>query len=208
MERPPRDMKRDRLASWPVIRYAYLYAGMWESFLCLIAYLIVFWQHDINISKYVAFAGGNKFQPQAVNNRSFVTNTGQVITADDQVRLLGQAQAGEPPPQRERQAHAARDSCPLTLRSVLARSVVADAHHVPVLAHLDLQDAVRAHRAQGCPRALQKHHHLVRARHRVRHHHPHRVCAGPAGPLRDLPAPRGRLGRPLRFPSLHAAAHW
>ena len=94
MERPPRDMKRDRLASWPVIRYAYLIAGPWQAVLALIAYLIVFWEHNICIADYVAFSGTHHFQPQPHNNRPFTTRSGLLVTGADQSNLLGQAQAG------------------------------------------------------------------------------------------------------------------
>lgn len=50
MSRPPRDIQKDRLISGTVLRYSYLIAGIWEAWICMVAYFSVFLWYDIPIS--------------------------------------------------------------------------------------------------------------------------------------------------------------
>lgn len=51
MSRPPRDMKKDRLMSSPLLLYSYMIAGMVNVCGCFLAYAAVFWRHDISLSE-------------------------------------------------------------------------------------------------------------------------------------------------------------
>ncbi|TMW67398.1 hypothetical protein Poli38472_011018 [Pythium oligandrum] len=50
MQRPPRDMTKDRLMSPPLLFYSYLVAGMINTTGCFLAYASVFWRHGISLS--------------------------------------------------------------------------------------------------------------------------------------------------------------
>ena len=41
MERPPRDLNRDKLVAWPLLIYAYLIAGLFETIACFMVYFEV-----------------------------------------------------------------------------------------------------------------------------------------------------------------------
>ncbi|TMW67298.1 hypothetical protein Poli38472_012414 [Pythium oligandrum] len=50
MQRPPRDMSKDRLMSSPLLLYAYLVAGMINLLGCVLAYSSAFWRHGISLN--------------------------------------------------------------------------------------------------------------------------------------------------------------
>ncbi|KAF1326577.1 putative hydrolase, partial [Globisporangium splendens] len=50
MNRPPRDMKKDRLMSFPLLMYSYMIAGMVNVAGCFLAYSMVFWRNGISLS--------------------------------------------------------------------------------------------------------------------------------------------------------------
>ncbi|TMW69051.1 hypothetical protein Poli38472_001207 [Pythium oligandrum] len=50
MQRPPRDMTKDKLMSAPLLLYAYLIAGMINVIGCFLAYASVFWRHGYSLS--------------------------------------------------------------------------------------------------------------------------------------------------------------
>jgi hypothetical protein len=51
MQRPPRNISKDRLVSLPLLLYAYFLMGIAEAAACLIAYLWVFLYNDVELSK-------------------------------------------------------------------------------------------------------------------------------------------------------------
>ncbi|KAF1319924.1 putative hydrolase, partial [Globisporangium splendens] len=50
MSRPPRDMKKDKLMSSPLLLYSYMIAGMINVCGCFLAYASVFWRNGISLS--------------------------------------------------------------------------------------------------------------------------------------------------------------
>ena len=41
MKRPPRNLSRDKLVAWPLLRYSYLIAGLCETVACFMVYFEV-----------------------------------------------------------------------------------------------------------------------------------------------------------------------
>ncbi|KAJ0392625.1 hypothetical protein ATCC90586_010877 [Pythium insidiosum] len=50
MQRPPRNLARDRLMSPPLLLYAYVVAGVIQTAGCFLAYAAVFWRHGLSLS--------------------------------------------------------------------------------------------------------------------------------------------------------------
>jgi sodium/potassium-transporting ATPase subunit alpha len=95
MEQKPRNLKKDRLVSAPLLTYAYLISGlMCEATACFIGSCIVFWVNGIAIPD-VAFVDENFFVDQNPSIivpgwGNFVSN-GNVFTPTEQINILFQA---------------------------------------------------------------------------------------------------------------------
>eukprot|EP01041_Mallomonas_annulata_P008015 gene8015-16413_t len=54
MERPPRDLSRDKLVAWPLMMYAYLIAGVFETLACFMVYFEVFEWYGVSAEQLLA----------------------------------------------------------------------------------------------------------------------------------------------------------
>ena len=95
MEQKPRNLKKDRLVSAPLLSYAYFISGLLiEAAACFVGACIVLWVNGIAIPD-IAFNNGQNF----VDVSPFVivpgwgdfTSRGNVYTPDEQVTILNQA---------------------------------------------------------------------------------------------------------------------
>ncbi len=95
-EQAPRNLKKDRLVSAPLLSYAYLFSGlMMEAAACFVASCIVFWVNGISIPS-IAFNNGNYFvaaNPMVIVPRwaYFCPGGGTCFSPAQQVTILQQA---------------------------------------------------------------------------------------------------------------------
>jgi sodium/potassium-transporting ATPase subunit alpha len=87
MERPPRDLKKDRLMSKSLLIYAYAVAGMINAAGCLTAYGTVFWRHGISFSDLFMSADDYWTSDAA----TFCNAADECFTAAEQTDLVAQA---------------------------------------------------------------------------------------------------------------------
>ena len=85
MQVPPRDPKKDKLTSFPLLFYAYFLSGILEFGCCLFIYFRGFERYGV--SGHDLFANNNKYFPSA-NNDNFVTSSGTVYSPHDQNHIL------------------------------------------------------------------------------------------------------------------------
>lgn len=88
MDRPPRNIRTDRLVTFNVISYCYFQAGFFECLMCFIGYLLVFIRHGIPASALWDSAD-NYFIPGA---RPLVIGN-RVYLASEQMEILAEAQS-------------------------------------------------------------------------------------------------------------------
>jgi len=88
MKHPPRDSKKDRLASWKLLSYAYGQAGVIETLTAFLGFLMVFKHHDVPLSN-LPFSAAY----WTATSNDYVLSNGKVLTATEQVLILSQAQA-------------------------------------------------------------------------------------------------------------------
>jgi sodium/potassium-transporting ATPase subunit alpha len=88
MSRPPRNMKKDRLVDWKLLRYSYFIMGILETVTCLGAYFLVFAIHGIPAS-VVGFSDRTYFQAGA----PLLTVGSRTFSADEQIDILYEAHA-------------------------------------------------------------------------------------------------------------------
>lgn len=86
MDRPPRDIKHDRLVNRSVILYAYLQAGVIEAVVCVAAYLSVFSYYNI---PWIDLYNTNHFMKGC---GEFTLSNGNPISEDEQLKRVSQAQ--------------------------------------------------------------------------------------------------------------------
>eukprot|EP00644_Phytophthora_capsici_P012019 jgi/Phyca11/543559/estExt2_Genewise1Plus.C_PHYCAscaffold_120436 len=86
MQRPPRDLNKDRLMSKSLLIYAYGIAGMINAAGCLVAYGAVFWRNGISFSDL--FMSDDYWDSDAA---VFCTDKGECFDHDEQTQLLEQA---------------------------------------------------------------------------------------------------------------------
>jgi magnesium-transporting ATPase (P-type) len=92
MRKPPRDQKKDRLASLSLMVYTYGIAGVWTSFLCLMAYLTVFWWEAVPMEKLLFATSVSRFNYSSELNNDFVGN-GRHFSPEHQTSIAESAQA-------------------------------------------------------------------------------------------------------------------
>lgn len=83
MDRPPRDMKKDRLVNRPMLIYSYAVVGVLESIICFVAYLFVFVDNGVNLAD-LPFSSGDHWKDDA----NLLFSGGNMFNADDQVRIV------------------------------------------------------------------------------------------------------------------------
>eukprot|EP01138_Halocafeteria_seosinensis_P006243 gb/GECG01006384.1/.p1 GENE.gb/GECG01006384.1/~~gb/GECG01006384.1/.p1 ORF type:complete len:1125 (+),score=117.90 gb/GECG01006384.1/:1-3375(+) len=88
MDRPPRDMGKDRLVNRPMLVYSYAVVGLLESIICFLAYLFVFIDNGVNLSD-LPFSSGDHWED---DSEVFVSD-GKVFDSDDQIRIVEEARA-------------------------------------------------------------------------------------------------------------------
>ncbi|GMT28804.1 hypothetical protein PFISCL1PPCAC_20101, partial [Pristionchus fissidentatus] len=94
-EQPERDIMRTpprrnaKLVSKGLLVYSYIFAGTGITIGCMMAFLSVYWYHNIQLSDLL-FTAENHWKIGAIN---FTTSAGTVYTADQQLVIKGQAAA-------------------------------------------------------------------------------------------------------------------
>ncbi|KAF8367537.1 catp-1 [Pristionchus pacificus] len=94
-EQPERDIMRTpprrnaKLVSKGLLAYSYIFAGTGITIGCMIAFLSVYWYHNIQLGDLL-FTAENYWKIGAAN---FTTSSGSVYTADEQLVIKGQAAA-------------------------------------------------------------------------------------------------------------------
>ena len=89
MVRPPRDRKRDRLATAPLLCYSYVELGVINTLAAFVAYFVVFIEAGIPTS-WLPFAADTYF---SANSPDLVVPNGTVYTASEQLQILSLAQS-------------------------------------------------------------------------------------------------------------------
>ncbi|GBF90642.1 p-type atpase [Raphidocelis subcapitata] len=99
MDRPPRDLAEDRLIDGPLIRYAYLIAGMWQGVLCMLSYFTVFWWHGVPLA-WIYNTGNTHWTAAAPPFEGWKCVNGadgkqqcQTLTGDIQERIYWESQS-------------------------------------------------------------------------------------------------------------------
>lgn len=88
MNRPPRNTKRDKMASYQILVYAYILVGVPEVLVCFIAYFLVYINHGIPVSS-LSGTYGTYWQSGAPD---LVVN-GKTFADYDQVNIYNESQA-------------------------------------------------------------------------------------------------------------------
>jgi sodium/potassium-transporting ATPase subunit alpha len=88
MKHPPRDNKRDRLASWKLLSYAYTQAGIIETLTAFLGFLLVFKKNNVPLSN-LPFS--SSYWTSTSND--YVLSNGKILTAAEQVIIIQQATA-------------------------------------------------------------------------------------------------------------------
>jgi sodium/potassium-transporting ATPase subunit alpha len=91
MQRPPRNVKTDRLTSFNLLFYAYFQAGLIITGGCYFTFFRTFERFGVTAEQVMN--NGNKFFPADSKNRLFVTNSGDVYDQRDQLYILQRVQA-------------------------------------------------------------------------------------------------------------------
>eukprot|EP00698_Gefionella_okellyi_P017925 TRINITY_DN5321_c0_g1_i14.p1 TRINITY_DN5321_c0_g1~~TRINITY_DN5321_c0_g1_i14.p1 ORF type:complete len:1000 (-),score=268.16 TRINITY_DN5321_c0_g1_i14:578-3577(-) len=86
MDRPPRNIKKDRLVSGPLLIYSYLVAGLLETIACFLSYMFVYWDYGFSTSN-LYFAADYYFKPDA----PLLCVGGACYTAAQQLTIAAQA---------------------------------------------------------------------------------------------------------------------
>jgi len=89
MHRKPRDVKKDRLASWRLLSYSYAQLGFIEFLVAWLGYILVFKHHNVPIGDLAWSA--TKYWTSTSD--PFKLSNGIILSADEQMKILGQAQA-------------------------------------------------------------------------------------------------------------------
>ncbi|ETN16845.1 hypothetical protein PPTG_05944 [Phytophthora nicotianae INRA-310] len=87
MQRPPRDLNKDRLMSKSLLIYAYAVAGMINAAGCLVAYGTVFWRNGVSFSDL--FMSADDYWTD--DAKTFCTADGECFDEDEQLNLLEEA---------------------------------------------------------------------------------------------------------------------
>ncbi|RMX70062.1 hypothetical protein DD238_000869 [Peronospora effusa] len=87
MERPPRNLSKDRLMSKSLLIYTYVIAGMINAGGCLLAYGTVFWRHGISFSDLFG-SSDNHWKADA---QLFCTEDEECFDETEQMQLLNEA---------------------------------------------------------------------------------------------------------------------
>ncbi|KAG6949321.1 hypothetical protein JG688_00014673 [Phytophthora aleatoria] len=87
MQRPPRNVKKDRFISKSLLVYSYIVAGMINAGGCLLAYGAVFWRHDVSFSDLFMSAEDNWIK----NAEPMCITDTKCLDAQDQMRILAEA---------------------------------------------------------------------------------------------------------------------
>jgi sodium/potassium-transporting ATPase subunit alpha len=94
MDRKPRDSKKDRLVSPSLLFYSYVTAGCIISVACVLAYILIYGQHGIQMADFyrpqLDTSGGNFFSLTA-SDPVVVQRTGQEFSAQDQRIIFSEA---------------------------------------------------------------------------------------------------------------------
>lgn len=88
LSRPPRDLKKDRLVSFPLLSYSYLVVGMLEAAICTVAYLVSFLHNDVDLAD-LPFSAEDHWHKDA----DPLMSNGRVIGAAEQERIAGEARS-------------------------------------------------------------------------------------------------------------------
>jgi soluble P-type ATPase len=216
---PPRDMKRDRLVSTPLLLYTYLLAGVPSMVVCMIAYFCTYLWHGIPIA---TLAGSSSTYFQVPNGATpDLVVGGKVFNEELQYAIYmqsvgawyatlimnqfwcvgGWGAAGGAPPPAPARARAA--SAPHT-RALPALSALHTHTHTHPQARVVLQDAPRV---SVRPRLLQQpHDHLWHGAGDPGDGHCG-LCAGAQLHHDHRLLPRPRVGSEPAVPSLHWHRH-
>lgn len=91
MQKPPRNVKTDRLTSFNLLFYAYVQAGLIITGGCYFTYFRTF-QH-FGVTPAQVMNNNNKFFPADSEDRVFVTDSGDMYDRRDQLHILQRVQA-------------------------------------------------------------------------------------------------------------------
>ena len=85
LERPPRNLQKDRLMSYKLLSYSYLQAGIIEAFFCFVAYFWVYTDYGLSIGELFLLSP-NFFSTSATS--TYISQAGNVYTAAEQTVIL------------------------------------------------------------------------------------------------------------------------
>jgi len=89
MHRKPRNVQKDRLASWGLLSYSYIQIGCIEFLVAWLGFLLVFTHHNVPI-KDLAWSATKYWNSTA---DPYKLSNGIVLSREQQLIILGQAQA-------------------------------------------------------------------------------------------------------------------
>ncbi|KAF8072642.1 Atpalpha [Scenedesmus sp. PABB004] len=94
MERPPRDIKNDRLISGPLLRYAYITYGFITAGICMLSFFTIFWWHGVPLS--AVYNHGDKYWMPGAPDLSICPRGGgacRVLGEREQLEIYWAAQS-------------------------------------------------------------------------------------------------------------------
>ncbi|TYZ65115.1 hypothetical protein PybrP1_005692, partial [[Pythium] brassicae (nom. inval.)] len=89
MSRPPRDMKKDKLMSWPMLLYSYMIAGMINTAGCFLAYASVFWGRGISLSEL--YMSGDDYWKTDAPDFCFGESNATCLSESEQEDVIAEA---------------------------------------------------------------------------------------------------------------------
>jgi hypothetical protein len=91
MIRPPRDAKKDRLVTAPLMVYSYFFAGVFITMACILAYFLVYTRNGVPAYR-MPFTAADFFKEPTANSTNFIVDEFTQITPQEQYRIFLEAQ--------------------------------------------------------------------------------------------------------------------
>jgi magnesium-transporting ATPase (P-type) len=90
MQVPPRDVKKDKLTSFKLLFYSYVFAGFIQTLACFMVYFRIFGFYGV--SAHDLFTNNNRYFPASSESDRFQTSDGRNYSLAEQAKILAVVQ--------------------------------------------------------------------------------------------------------------------